>query len=103
LYIFFTIKHETSLYSYSYILFTELDDINIELYIQETEKLKNEILSHNVKVNDIICKINKLEKWVDFVEFEGMKYGIQKIYNNVHILKIFFFIIKWITKKKTNL
>lgn len=71
----FYIKHE---------IFTELHGINIELYIQETEKLKNEILSHNVKVNEIICKINKLEKWVDFVEFGGIKYGIQKIYNNIH-------------------
>ena len=80
----FYIKNETSYGSSYIILFTELDGINIELYIQETEKLKNEILSHNVKVNEIICKINKLEKWVDFVEFGGIKYGIQKIYNNIH-------------------
>jgi hypothetical protein len=78
-------KHKTLLDNYSYILFTELDDINIELYIQETETLeeiKNEVLSHNVRVKDIICKINEL-KWVDFVEFEGMKYGIPKIYHNI--------------------
>ena len=69
----FYIKNETSYGSSYIILFTELDGINIELYIQETEKLKNEILSHNVKVNEIICKINKLEKWVDFVEFGGKR------------------------------
>tara|TARA_Y100000389_G_C17302060_1_gene433475 strand:- start:108 stop:689 length:582 start_codon:yes stop_codon:yes gene_type:complete len=65
-------------------LFTKLNDINIELYIQETERLKNEILSYNLKVPEIICKINKLEKWSDFVEFEGIKYGIQKVYNDIH-------------------
>jgi hypothetical protein len=79
----FYIKHGT-LNSYSYIIFTELDNINIELYIQDTEKLKDEILSYNVKVNELICKINKLEKWNDFVEFEGIKYGIQNIYNDIH-------------------
>jgi hypothetical protein len=79
----FYIKRGTT-YSYSYVLFTELDDINIELYLQETESLKKEIISHNVKINEIICKINKLEKWNDFVEFEGLKYGIPKIYNNIH-------------------
>jgi hypothetical protein len=80
----FYIKHKNSLFNYSYILFTELDGINIELYLQETEKLKNEILSYNEKVNEIICKIKKLEKWVDFVEFEGKKYGIPKIYDYIH-------------------
>jgi hypothetical protein len=70
-------------YNYS-VLFTKLDGINIDLYIQDTEKLEEEILSHNVKINELICKINKLEKWNDFVEFEGLKYGIPKIYNNFH-------------------
>lgn len=65
-------------------LFTKLNDINIELYIQETERLKNEILSYNLKVPEIICKIYKLEKWSDFVEFEGIKYGIPKVYNDIH-------------------
>ena len=80
----FYIKHGTLYDCYSYILFTKLDGINIDLYIQDTEKLKEEILSHNAKINELICKINKLEKWNDFVEFEGIKYGIQKIYNNIH-------------------
>lgn len=80
----FYIKHRTLYDGYKYILFTQLDGINIDLYIQDTEKLKEEILSYNEKINEIICKINKLEKWNDFVEFEGIKYGIQKIYNNIH-------------------
>ena len=79
----FYIKHLT-VSGYKYIIFTDLNDINIELYIQNTEKLKDEILSYNEKVNEVICKINKLERWNDFVEFNGKKYGIQKIYNNTH-------------------
>jgi hypothetical protein len=80
----FYIKHRTLYDGYSYILYTKLDSINIDSYIQDTEKLEEEILSHNVKINELICKINKLEKWNDFVEFEGIKYGVQKIYNNIH-------------------
>jgi len=36
----FYIEHKTSPYSSTYILFTELDGINIETYIKETEKIK---------------------------------------------------------------
>uniref|UniRef100_A0A6C0JF32 Uncharacterized protein n=1 Tax=viral metagenome TaxID=1070528 RepID=A0A6C0JF32_9ZZZZ len=80
----FYIKRGTS-YSYSYVLFTKLDNINIELYIQETEKLKKEIQEYNSQIYEIISKINKLDKWSDFIEFEGKKYGIVgKVLNNIH-------------------
>lgn len=37
-------------------------------------------------VDTIIEKIRKLERWNDFIEFEGKKYGlIHKIKNNIHI------------------
>ena len=79
----FYIKHGTT-YGYSYILFTDLNGINIELYIQDTEKLKKEIEDYNSKVYDIICKINLLEKWDEYIVFEGIKYGIPYIYNGIH-------------------
>lgn len=79
----FYIKHGTS-HSYSYVLFTELDDINIELYIEETKKLKKEVEEYNSKVNKIIEQINLLEKWEDYVVFEEIKYGIPYVYKNIH-------------------
>jgi hypothetical protein len=78
----FYIKHGR--YSYSYVLFTELDGINIEEYIEETEKIKKEIEDYNSKVYEIICKINLLEKWEDYILFEGIKYGIPYVFYNIH-------------------
>lgn len=80
----FYIKHKTSSYNYSYILFTELDGINIELYIEETEKLKKEIEDYNSNIYEIICKINLLEKWDEYIVVEGIKYGIPYVYKNIH-------------------
>ena len=68
----------------TYVLFTELDGINIELYIEETEKIKKEIEDYNSKVYEIICKINLLEKWEEYISFEGTKYGIPYVYENIH-------------------
>jgi hypothetical protein len=79
----FYIQHITS-HGYSYILFTKLDGINIQLYIEETEKIKKEIEDYNSKVYDIICKINLLEKWEEYILFEGTKYGIPYVYENIH-------------------
>jgi len=79
----FYIKHGTT-YSYSYILFTDLDGINNELYLQETEKLKKEIEDYNLRVYDVINRINLLEKWEEYIVFEGIKYGIPCVYNDIH-------------------
>lgn len=68
----------------SCIKFTNLDDINIEVYIQETEKLKEEIDNYNLYVYNIINQINLLEKWEDYILFEGIKYGIPYVYKNIH-------------------
>lgn len=42
------------------------------------------ILECNKKIRNIIIKINKLEKWEDFILFEGNKYGIRKVLDNIH-------------------
>lgn len=68
----------------SHIIFTDLDDINIEVYIQETEKLKKEIENYNLLVYNAINKINLLEKWEEYTVFEGMKYGIHNVYEDIH-------------------
>lgn len=84
-------------------------DINISDYLNETAKmiadniLYNEIHADKLKkYNDLVdivnakyakyneeClvvieKIKKLEIWDSFVEFNGLKYGIPAIYENIH-------------------
>lgn len=80
-------------YGFSSVLFEDLNNINIHEYLQETKKINNEIdcenteiKRYNVLVDIIIEKINKLNRWYEFVEFEGKKYGIiYKIKDNIHI------------------
>ena len=90
----FYIKIPLSKSLYGYVLFTELDGIDSELYLQETEKIKKEIQDYNTIINDIICKINSLKNWDDYVEFEGKKYGILHVYNGIHRENDCFGIIK---------
>jgi hypothetical protein len=78
-------------YRFRHILFEDLTNINIHQYLQETKKINNDIDIENISikdynklVDDIIRRIQTLEKWNDFIEFEGTKYGIPKIYNNIH-------------------
>ena len=76
-----------------WILFDTLNHINANEYLQETEKINNEIDVENAVIKDynklvdsIIEKIQKLEGWNEFIVFEGKKYGlIHKIKNNIHI------------------
>ena len=88
---------------------SDISDINISDYINETAKmiadniLYNEIHADKLKkynnlvdiVNEkyskyseeclvIIEKIKKLETWDSFVEFNSIKYGIPSIYENIH-------------------
>ena len=65
-------------------LFTELDGIDHVSYIEETEKLQKEIQDYNTTVNNVIEKINSLESWGQYIEFEGIKYGIQRVCNGIH-------------------
>jgi len=67
-----------------YYLFTNLDGINSELYIQETEKIKKEIIDYNLKISNIISKIESLNKWEDYIKFEGLKYGISSVHGQIH-------------------
>lgn len=85
----YSMGHQTR----SSVLFEDLSNINADEYLQETKKIYNEIdaentiiKNYNKSVDSIIEKIQKLEKWNDFIEFEGKKYGlIHKIKNNIHI------------------
>jgi hypothetical protein len=77
----------------SSVLFEDLININADDYLQETKKIYNEIDAENIiiknynkSVDSIIEKIQKLEKWNDFIEFEGKCYGItSEVLNNIHI------------------
>jgi hypothetical protein len=78
-------------FSSSSVLFEYLTNINTQEYLQETEKIKTKvnlenavIKNYNNMVDSIIEKIQKLEKWNSFIEFEGKKYGIPNNINNIH-------------------
>lgn len=87
------LKAKFMIYSCGGILFDTLNHINSNEYLQETEKINNEIDVENAVIKDynklvdsIIEKIQKLEGWNEFIVFEGKKYGlIHKIKNNIHI------------------
>lgn len=78
--------------------YEELDKINIESYLSETEKIQKELDIKNIEVekenldiqkyNDTVYEIrkniDKLEKWNEYVEFEGNKYGIPYVRNDKH-------------------
>ena len=87
------LRNEFYVYN-SNLLLTVLDGIDSELYIQETDKLIKEIFDYNAQIDIIINKINLLEKWEDYIEFDGIKYGIPYIYDNIHRENDCFGIIK---------
>jgi len=75
------------------VFFYELKSINQNEYLEETIKIKkgvdekNMIIEeYNEKVRNVIEKIRDIEKWDDYIEFEGKKYGSNnKFKNNIHI------------------
>lgn len=84
-------KFMIELHPYGSVLFEDLISINSQEYLQETKKINNEIDAENIiiknynkSVYSLIEKIEKLEKWNDFIEFEGKRYGIPTILNNIH-------------------
>lgn len=87
------LKQKFIIYSNGGVLFDTLNIINEDEYLQETKKIINNIdvenatiKDYNKLVDDIIEKIKKLEKWNDYIEFEGKYYGIKsKVLNNIHI------------------
>ena len=78
-------------YGYNYVLFKDLIGIESYKYLQETKQINYDINIENIAiknynnlVHEMIEKINGLQKWNDFIEFEGIKYGLPNIYNNIH-------------------
>jgi hypothetical protein len=75
------------------VLFEKLIGINPSDYLKETDKIYNIIntenaiiRAYNASVDNVIEKIKKLEKWDEFIEFEGKKYGLaSKVLNNIHV------------------
>jgi len=86
------LKEKFMIYSCGGVLFDTLNSINPHEYLQETKKINNEIDVENAIIKDynklvdcIIEKIQKLERWNEFIEFEGKCYGItNKVLNNIH-------------------
>ena len=86
------LKEKFMIYSCRGVLFDTLNSINPHEYLQETKKINNEIDVENAIIKDynklvdcIIEKIQKLERWNEFIEFEGKCYGItSKVLNNIH-------------------
>jgi len=68
-------------------------NINQDDYLKETFEMEKDIANKNEEIkryNDIvksvIDKIKNLDKWDDFIEFEGKYYGlVNKVRNNIHI------------------
>lgn len=57
-----------------------------ELLFRQVDIQNEKIDKENKLIEDIRSQINKLEKWSDFVEFEGKKYGIyNKIRDYIHV------------------
>ena len=77
----------------SSVLFEDLTNINTDMYLQETDKINNDIdienaviKDYNKSIDSIVEKIKKLESWDDFIVFEGKNYGlVNKIKNNIHM------------------
>jgi len=73
------------------VLFDEFNGIDYEPYLLETKNMyadidnKNkEIKKYNNIIDDIIEKINELDNWDKFVEFNSKKYGMPIVSKNIH-------------------
>lgn len=76
---------------YNIILLKELKRVNVEGYLKESKRIREEIdeknreiISYNEKVESVIDQIKKLKKWNDYVIFNGDKYGVPKIFEGIH-------------------
>ena len=58
--------------------------VDQEKYKEETIQLNHETDKENEVASSTIEQINRLERWNDYVEFGGMKYGLPKVLNEVH-------------------
>jgi hypothetical protein len=55
-----------------------------EIY-EKINKINDELNKYNENVESAIILINSLGDWNDFILFEGHKFGINYIYNNIHM------------------
>lgn len=76
----FTIYHGRT----SFFLFTKLDGLNMDLYMDETENIKQAIDKYNANVSAVIREIHALQRWDDYVAFEGGHYGIPSVHADIH-------------------
>ena len=67
-----------------FLKYEKVHGIDIKSYLEETKKIKQKIEDYNFKIYEIIEKINLLKDWHEYIEFEGEKYGIPKIYQGIH-------------------
>ena len=61
-----------------------LMEIDQEKYTAETNQLNHETDKANEIISSTIEQINRLERWNDYVELDGIKYGLKKVLNDVH-------------------
>jgi hypothetical protein len=86
------LKQKFMIYTPGCVLFDTLNGINPHEYLKETKEISNAIdvenaiiKDYNKMVDSMIEKIQKLERWNEFIEFEGKCYGIRsKVLNNIH-------------------
>jgi len=74
-----------------WILFEEFNDIEIDKYLLDTyyinkqvDTLNESIKTDNELINNVKKQILNLQNWNDFIEFQGKKYGIPVVYNDIH-------------------
>jgi hypothetical protein len=87
----YLVKERIVLFTERIVLFTELNNIDFEKYLLETETIYKDIDNKNKEIkiyNDIVYKIieniNNLDNWNNFIYFETKKYGIPVVFNNIH-------------------
>lgn len=66
------------------IKYNETHGYNIKQYNDLVDIVNAKYAKYNEECLVVIEKIKKLETWDSFVEFNGLKYGIPAIYENIH-------------------
>lgn len=66
------------------ITYNEIHGYKIKQYNDLVDIVNAKYAKYNEECLVVIEKINKLETWDSFVEFNGLKYGIPTIYENIH-------------------
>ena len=69
---------------HGHVFYLQLKNIDEEKYKEETIQLNHETDKANEIISSTIEQINRLESWNDFVMYDGMKYGLKKVVNDVH-------------------